>query len=122
MPGDYARLDGDGLITLLGRGSATINSGGEKIFTEEVEGAVKDHPDVYDAIVVGVPHERWGQTVAVVVQPRVGREPTLEAIQEHCRTKIAGYKVPRVLRLVEETRRTPTGKPDLPWALSVCTD
>lgn len=122
VPGDYARLDGDGLITLLGRGSATINSGGEKIFTEEVEGAVKDHPDVYDAIVVGVPHDRWGQTVAVVVQPREGREPTLEAIQEHCRTKIAGYKVPRVLRLVDATRRTPTGKPDLPWALTVCTE
>ncbi|MDI2132899.1 acyl-CoA synthetase [Yinghuangia seranimata] len=121
VPGDYARLEGDGLITLLGRGSATINSGGEKIFTEEVEGAVKSHPDVYDAIVVGVPHDRWGQTVAVVVQPRDGTEPTLEAIQEHCRTKIAGYKVPRVMRIVGETRRTPTGKPDLPWALSVCT-
>lgn len=121
VPGDFARLEEDGRITLLGRGSATINSGGEKIFTEEVEGAVKDHPDVYDAIVVGVPHERWGQTVAVVVQPRAGAAPTLEAIQEHCRTKIAGYKVPRVLRLVEETRRTPTGKPDLPWALAVCT-
>jgi acyl-CoA synthetase (AMP-forming)/AMP-acid ligase II len=122
VPGDFARLEEDGRITLLGRGSATINSGGEKIFTEEVEGAVKDHPDVYDAIVVGVPHERWGQTVAVVVQPRNGSSaPTLEAIQEHCRTKIAGYKVPRVLRIVDETRRTPTGKPDLPWALAVCT-
>ncbi|HSA49013.1 MAG TPA: acyl-CoA synthetase [Yinghuangia sp.] len=122
VPGDFARLEEDGRITLLGRGSATINSGGEKIFTEEVEGAVKDHPDVYDAIVVGIPHERWGQTVAVVVQPRAGAAPTLEAIQEHCRTKIAGYKVPRVLRLVEQTRRTPTGKPDLPWALSVAAD
>ncbi|MCF2533840.1 acyl-CoA synthetase [Yinghuangia soli] len=122
VPGDYARLEGEGLITLLGRGSATINSGGEKIFTEEVEGAVKDHPDVYDAIVVGVPHERWGQTVAVVVQPREGCAPSLESIQEHCRTKIAGYKVPRVLRLVEQTRRTPTGKPDLPWALSVASE
>lgn len=122
VPGDFARLEEDGRITLLGRGSATINSGGEKIFTEEVEGAIKDHPDVYDAIVVGVPHERWGQTVAVVVQPRAGAEPTLEAIQEHCRTKIAGYKVPRVLRLVEQTRRTPTGKPDLPWALSVAAE
>ncbi|NUS57566.1 MAG: acyl-CoA synthetase [Streptomycetaceae bacterium] len=122
VPGDFARLEEDGRITLLGRGSATINSGGEKIFTEEVEGAVKDHPDVYDAIVVGVPHERWGQTVAVVVQLRAGSaEPTLEGIQEHCRTKIAGYKVPRVLRFVDETRRTPTGKPDLPWALAVCT-
>ncbi|MFI6984746.1 acyl-CoA synthetase [Embleya sp. NPDC050154] len=119
VPGDYARLEGDGRITLLGRGSATINSGGEKIFTEEVEGAVKAHPEVYDAIVVGVPHPRWGQTVAVVVQPREGRSPNLADIQEHCRTKIAGYKVPRVLRIVERTQRTPTGKPDLQWALAV---
>ncbi|GCE01697.1 acyl-CoA synthetase [Embleya hyalina] len=119
VPGDYARLEGDGRITLLGRGSATINSGGEKIFTEEVEGAVKAHPEVYDAIVVGVPDPRWGQTVAVVVQPREGRTPSLAAIQEHCRTKIAGYKVPRVMRVVEQTQRTPTGKPDLQWALAI---
>jgi len=119
VPGDFARLEEDGRITLLGRGSATINSGGEKIFTEEVEGAVKAHPEVYDAIVVGIPHPRWGQTVAVVVQPREGRAPSLESIQEHCRTKIAGYKVPRVMRVVEQTQRTPTGKPDLQWALVV---
>ncbi|MYV99106.1 acyl-CoA synthetase [Streptomyces sp. SID3343] len=119
VPGDYARLEGDGRITLLGRGSATINSGGEKIFTEEVEGAVKAHPEVYDAIVVGVPHPRWGQTVAVVVQPREGCAPSLDSLQEHCRTKIAGYKVPRVLRIVEQTQRTPTGKPDLQWALAI---
>jgi acyl-CoA synthetase (AMP-forming)/AMP-acid ligase II len=119
IPGDYARVEEDGRITLLGRGSATINSGGEKIFTEEVESAVKEHPGVYDAIVVGVPHERWGQTVAVVIQPRGGWAPSLAEIQEHCRTRIAGYKLPRVLRTVTHTVRTPTGKPDLTWALSV---
>lgn len=119
VPGDFARLEEDGRITLLGRGSATINSGGEKIFTEEVEGAVKGHPEIYDAIVVGIPHPRWGQTVAVVIQPREGRTPSLESIQEHCRTKIAGYKVPRVMRVVDQTQRTPTGKPDLQWALAV---
>ncbi|MBX6391228.1 MAG: acyl-CoA synthetase [Frankia sp.] len=116
VPGDFARLEPDGTITLLGRGSATINSGGEKIFPEEVEGALKRHPDVYDVIVVGVPHERWGETVAAVVAPRPGTAPTLEELQTHCRQFIAGYKVPRVLKMVESTVRTPSGKADLVWA------
>ena len=86
MPGDYATVEADGSITLLGRGSIVINSGGEKIFPEEVESAVRSHPDVMDAIVCGAPDERWGQTVAAIVQPRVGHEaPSLESIQEHCR-------------------------------------
>ena len=74
MPGDYATVEADGSITLLGRGSIVINSGGEKIFPEEVESAVRSHPDVMDAIVCGAPDERWGQTVAAIVQPRVGHE------------------------------------------------
>jgi acyl-CoA synthetase (AMP-forming)/AMP-acid ligase II len=116
VPGDFARLEADGGITLLGRGSATINSGGEKIFPEEVESALKSHPDVYDVIVVGVPHERWGETVAAVVAPRPGKTPTLAELQTHCRAHVAGYKVPRVLRLVDAVRRTPSGKADLTWA------
>ncbi|HEY2428651.1 MAG TPA: acyl-CoA synthetase [Acidimicrobiales bacterium] len=119
IPGDYAMLEADGTITLLGRGSVSINSGGEKIYPEEVEAAVKSHPAVWDATVVGVPDERWGQRVAAVVQPREGQELTLESLQEHCRTKIAGYKVPRVLHVVDEVVRSPSGKPDYRWAMGV---
>ncbi len=116
VPGDYARVEEDGTVTLLGRGSVSINSGGEKIFPEEVESAVKSHPDVYDVVVVGVPDERWGQRVAAVVEPRPGCTPLLDSIQEHCRSLIAGYKVPREIHLVETMQRSPSGKADYPWA------
>lgn len=119
MPGDFATVEEDGSVTLLGRGSVVINSGGEKIFPEEVESAVRSHPDVMDAIVVGAPDERWGQTVAAIVQPRPGRSPGLEAIQDHCRASIAGYKLPRRLHTVEEIVRSPSGKPDYRWANGV---
>jgi 3-oxocholest-4-en-26-oate---CoA ligase len=112
IPGDYALLEADGRITLLGRGSVSINSGGEKIYPEEVEGALKSHPDVFDVLVVGVPDERWGERVAALLQPRPGKAPTLEALQAHCRGRIAGYKVPRELLLVAEVPRLPNGKPD----------
>jgi acyl-CoA synthetase (AMP-forming)/AMP-acid ligase II len=121
IPGDLATVEADGSVTLLGRGSQSINSGGEKIFPEEVESAVKSHPAVYDALVVGVPDDRWGQRVAAVVQPRPGTPPSLDSVQEHCRTKIAGYKVPRELHLVPEVQRSPSGKPDYPWAQKVAT-
>ena len=112
MPGDYATVEADGSITLLGRGSIVINSGGEKIFPEEVESAVRSHPDVMDAIVCGAPDERWGQTVAAIIQPRVGHAaPTLEELQEHCRSTIAGYKLPRRLHVVEAVERSPSGSP-----------
>lgn len=120
MPGDLAMVEADGRITLLGRGSVSINSGGEKIFPEEVEAAVKSHPDVFDCTVVGVADERWGQRVAAVVEPRPGRRPSLEDIQRHCRTLIAGYKIPRQLHLVEKVARSPSGKPDYRWARQVC--
>jgi acyl-CoA synthetase (AMP-forming)/AMP-acid ligase II len=116
LAGDMAILEADGTITLLGRGSQCINSGGEKIFPEEVESALKAHPAVFDAIVVGVPDERWGQRVAAVVQPRDGAAPTLEDLDAHCRGYVAGYKVPRELHLVAEVVRSPSGKPDYPWA------
>ena len=121
IPGDLARVEADGSVTLLGRGSQSINSGGEKVFPEEVEAAVKSHPAVYDALVVGVPDDRWGQRVAAVVQPRTGMAPTLESVQAHCRTKIAGYKVPRELHVVGLVERSPSGKPDYPWAERVAT-
>ncbi|HVV35775.1 MAG TPA: acyl-CoA synthetase [Acidimicrobiales bacterium] len=121
IPGDFATVEADGTITLLGRGSVSINSGGEKIYPEEVEAAVKAHPDVWDAVVVGVPDERWGQRVAAVVQPRPNVTPDLESIQEHCRLTLARYKVPRQLNLVDTVVRSPSGKPDYRWALDVAT-
>ncbi len=120
MPGDFATVEADGSITLLGRGSIVINSGGEKIFPEEVESAVRSHPDVMDAIVCGAPDERWGQTVAAIVQPRAGHDaPSLESLQEHCRATIAGYKLPRQVHVVETIQRSPSGKPDYTWATRI---
>ncbi len=122
IPGDYAVVEADGMITVLGRGSVSINSGGEKIFPEEVEGVLKSHPAVFDALVVGVPDERWGNRVAAVVQLRPGQQVTLEELAAHCRNQIAGYKVPRELHLVEQVRRSPSGKPDYPWAQHLARD
>jgi 3-oxocholest-4-en-26-oate---CoA ligase len=116
IPGDYAQVEADGTVTMLGRGSVSINSGGEKIYPEEVEAALKGHPDVFDALVVGVPDERYGQCVAAVVQPREGARPTLAELDAFVRAEIAGYKVPRALWYVDEVMRSPAGKPDYPWA------
>ena len=119
VPGDFARLELDGTMTLLGRGSQCINSGGEKIYPEEVESALKAHPSVFDALVIGVTDERWGQRVAAVVEPRSGEAPTLAELAEHCRTKVARYKVPRELHLVDSMPRHPSGKPDYRRARAV---
>jgi acyl-CoA synthetase (AMP-forming)/AMP-acid ligase II len=116
IPGDYAEVEADGSVTMLGRGSVSINSGGEKIYPEEVEAALKGHPDVFDALVVGVPDERFGQHVAAVVQARDGARPTLAELDAFVRSEIAGYKVPRSLWLVDEVKRSPAGKPDYRWA------
>jgi acyl-CoA synthetase (AMP-forming)/AMP-acid ligase II len=121
IPGDMATLDADGMITVFGRGAVCINSGGEKIFPEEVEEVLKAHPDVEDAIVVGVPDERWGQRVAAVVQPRTGREPDDASIDAYCRKHIAGYKVPKDIYRVGRVQRQPSGKPDYKWAKAVAT-
>ncbi|GAA4614871.1 AMP-binding protein [Saccharopolyspora hordei] len=116
VPGDYARIEDDGTVTMLGRGSVSINTGGEKVYPEEVEAALKSHEDVFDALVVGVPDERMGQRVAAVVQPRPGARPELADLDAHVRQWIAGYKVPRSLWLVDQIARSPSGKPDYPWA------
>lgn len=116
LPGDMARIESDGTITLLGRGSVSINSGGEKIFPEEVELALKSHPDVFDVVVVGVPDERWGERVTAVVQARDGATPTTESLADHARSTIAAFKVPRGLVLVDEVMRSPSGKADYRWA------
>jgi acyl-CoA synthetase (AMP-forming)/AMP-acid ligase II len=119
VPGDWATIDSENRIVLFGRGSGCINSGGEKIFPEEVEAAVRAHPDVFDAVVVGVPDDRFGQKVVALVKLRDGApELTLDALQEHCRTKIAGYKVPREI-LLGEAPRTNTNKPDYATAQEI---
>ena len=116
IPGDYAEVEQDGTVTMLGRGSVSINSGGEKIYPEEVEAALKGHPDVFDALVVGVPDPRYGQHVAAVVAPRPGARPSLTDLDTFVRAEIAGYKVPRSLWYVDEVKRSPAGKPDYRWA------
>jgi acyl-CoA synthetase (AMP-forming)/AMP-acid ligase II len=116
-PGDFATIEADGTITLFGRGSVCINSGGEKIFPEEVEAALKAHPAVFDAVVVGVPDDRFGERVAAIVTVRDGDDPpTLDGVQAFCRQHLAGYKVPRELHVTDVIPRTPVGKPDYRWA------
>ena len=116
VPGDMARVEDDGTVVLLGRGSVSINTGGEKVYPEEVEAALKAHPAIFDAVVVGVPEERWGERVTAVVQLREGATVDLDAAAEHARRHIAGYKVPRALVVVDSIVRSPSGKPDYRWA------
>lgn len=112
IPGDYARLEADGSITLLGRGSVSINSGGEKVFPEEVEECVKELPGVRDAVVVGVPHERFGESVTALVEAVSEVGLTNAAVIDHVRGRLAGYKVPRHVVFVESLERGPNGKAD----------
>ncbi len=116
LPGDHASVESDGSIVLHGRGSVSINTGGEKVFPEEVESALVDHPSVRDVLVVGVPDERWGQRVCAVVELQAGTEATLDELQEFCREQLAGYKIPRALVVVDEIVRSPSGKADYRWA------
>ncbi|CAB4888322.1 unannotated protein [freshwater metagenome] len=116
IPGDFARIEDDGTISLLGRGSVSINSGGEKIYPEEVEAVLKKHPAVFDAVVVGTPNERWGEQVTAIVQVRPGSELTDADVKAHCRTELADYKAPRTVLFVDEIQRTPVGKADYQWA------
>ncbi|MGB0996231.1 MAG: AMP-binding protein [Acidimicrobiales bacterium] len=116
IPGDYATVETDGTITLLGRGSVSINSGGEKIYPEEVEEALKSHPDVIDCNVVGLPDERWGQTVNAVLSLEDGAEISDDDLIAHARTRIAAYKTPKRILRVESVLRGPNGKADYTWA------
>lgn len=116
VPGDYAQWAPDGRMVLLGRGSVSINSGGEKIYPEEVEQALKDHPSVYDCLVVGVPDDRWGQRVAAVIEARPGHGVELDDLVSHGRKFLAGYKLPKQIHMVEVIVRSPSGKPDYQWA------
>jgi len=112
IPGDWCIVEADGTLTLLGRGSACINSAGEKIYPEEVEEALKTHPDVEDALVVGVPDDRWGNAVVGVVQLRSGAAIDEEKLRGHVKDRLAGYKVPKRVFGVPAMFRAPNGKAD----------
>ncbi|WP_133742633.1 acyl-CoA synthetase [Actinorugispora endophytica] len=119
LSGDYGSVSADGSIELLGRGSAVINTGGEKVYPEEVESVLKAHPDVRDTIVVAAPDERLGQRVTAVVALASGHRPSDEQLRDFCRTRLAGFKVPRTIRVVDEVKRTAVGKQDYRWASRV---
>jgi acyl-CoA synthetase (AMP-forming)/AMP-acid ligase II len=120
LPGDMATIDAAGTIRVLGRGSLCINTGGEKVYPEEVEAVLKAHPAIADAVVVGVPDERFGQAVAAVVAPLDGATPpSLDDLRAYCRDQLAGYKAPRQLAVVDEVPRSPSGKADYAWARDV---
>lgn len=119
IPGDDARVEEDGTVTMLGRGSASINTGGEKVHPEEVEAALKTHPDVYDALVIGVADERMGHKVAAVLHTRDGKCPPIEELNEYARREIARYKCPRALWVENAVKRNPAGKPDYRWAADI---
>ena len=114
VTGDHATVEADGTVQVLGRGSACINTGGEKVYPDEVEAALKSHPDVADAMVVGLPDERFGERVVALVVARSGAIPG--DLDEHVRRRVAGYKAPRQVLLVETVERFPSGKPDYAWA------
>jgi acyl-CoA synthetase (AMP-forming)/AMP-acid ligase II len=116
VPGDRARIEPDGTLKLLGRDSVTINSGGEKIFAEEVEHALKHHPDVWDCVVVGTPHDRWGQQVTALVKLREGSAGDEEDLRRVAAEHIAHYKLPKAIVFVDELVRAPSGKADYRWA------
>ena len=116
VPGDFARIEADNKVTLLGRGSNCINTGGEKVYPEEVEMALKAHPDVYDVLVVGVADENYGQSVSAVIQPRGANRPSVDELRTFLRSELSGYKLPRVVTYVDEIPRSATGKANYPAA------
>jgi fatty-acyl-CoA synthase len=116
VPGDRAQVAADGQIRVFGRDSVCINSGGEKIFAEEVEQALKHHPAVYDVIVTGTPNTRWGEQVTALVKLRPGTSATDEELREAAATQIARYKLPKAFVFVDGLVRAPSGKPDYRWA------
>jgi 3-oxocholest-4-en-26-oate---CoA ligase len=120
--GDMGTLEADGSVSVLGRGSQCINTGGEKVFPEEVEGALKSAPDVFDALVIGIQDDGFGAQVAAVVAPREGVELDLAALDDHVRTKVAGYKAPRGYWIVEQVMRQPSGKANYPAAKKYAAD
>jgi acyl-CoA synthetase (AMP-forming)/AMP-acid ligase II len=119
LTGDLAHLEADGRLRLLGRGSQCINSGGEKVFPEEVEEVVRAHPGVLDAVVIGTPDPRWGQRVTAIVATVAGQSLTSTELRAHCHEAIAAFKVPKEVVFVDEIHRTAAGKPDYVWAAAL---
>ena len=122
VPGDRARLLADGTIELHGRDSVTINSGGEKMFAEEVEAALKAHPAVYDCVVAGRPSERWGNEVVAVVQIREGESISAAELRADAAQRIARFKLPKQIVFVPTVVRSPSGKADYRWARQVAAE
>jgi acyl-CoA synthetase (AMP-forming)/AMP-acid ligase II len=122
IPGDLARIEADGAIRFLGRGSGVINTGGEKVHPQEVENVLLAHPAVTDCVVVGVPDETWGERVAAVVAVPPGTTVTVDELRDWVRRSLAGYKVPRSVVLTETLPRTPTGKLEIAWARKTARD
>lgn len=116
IPGDWCLVEEDGSLTLLGRGNACINTAGEKVFPEEVEEALKTHPSIEDALVVGLPDEKWGQAVTGVVQLASGHDLDEAAVRAHVRRTLAGYKTPKRILVADRSLRASNGKADYPAA------
>jgi fatty-acyl-CoA synthase len=116
VPGDRSRHLADGVIEVYGRDSQTINSGGEKIFAEEIEHVLKQNAAVYDAVVVGRPSERWGQEVVGLVRLRQGEQRTARQLIDDCAKHLARYKLPKDILFLDEIVRSPSGKADYRWA------
>jgi len=110
IPGDWVRVEADGSLTLLGRGSNCINTAGEKVYPEEVEEALKHHESVSDALVIGLPDEKWGQSVNAVVSLHPGHHLDEVALRDFARTSLAGYKVPKRILVKDDLERAPNGK------------
>ena len=119
VPGDFAVIDADGTVHLLGRGSVCINTGGEKVYPEEVEVAARSHDDVIDCVAIGIPDERYGEVVALVVARRAGSVLDDTAVIAHVKRSIADYKAPRRVVFVDEVYRSPSGKADYRWAREI---
>ncbi|HTL84862.1 MAG TPA: AMP-binding protein [Acidimicrobiia bacterium] len=120
LPGDMATIDSDGAVHLLGRGTLCINTGGEKVYPEEVEAVLKTCAGVDDAVVVGAPDSQWGEQVVAIIAS--SDPPSLKTLQSHCRAQLAGYKVPRALHVVDQIARTDAGKADYAWAKRLVSD
>ena len=122
LTGDRARIDTTGEYVVLGRGSQCINTGGEKVYPEEVEEAARRCKSVQDVVVIGIPDERWGSKVAAVVQVQPGQEFDLQDFEKVCRANLSGYKVPRAVYVAPEVKRSPAGKADYRWAKAYAAD
>jgi fatty-acyl-CoA synthase len=116
IPGDMAVLEADGTLRLLGRGSSVINTGGEKVYVDEVERVLREHPAVRDVVVLGVPDPRWGSAVGAVLSLEPGRSADAADLRSFVAARLADYKKPRRIAVVDEVQRLATGKADLRWA------